>query len=214
MMITTPRIVIGRRHSISGHCQQLNSGGGSPDFSTPNAVEKPLSSTFEQMAGSMESLNRSASSKQRSKALSFGDLSKRVFDLSCSNASPAAIQKSSENAGQQNHHGAESKGVSDLDATQETRSHVPATPTRECGILELPEDDNSKMPENGRCLGMSPSHYLLQCTSPSNSSNWFKNEDFFNVLESFIQFHVGLARSCPTLCFFSKVFMYHKQQNV
>jgi len=196
--------VIGRRHSISGHSHQLNYGGCSPDFSTSNTVEKPLSSTIEQMAGNLESLDRSASSKQRSKALSFGDLSKKVFDLSCSNSSPAVVEKSSGNVGQRNHQGAESKGVTDLDARQESHSHVPAaTPTRKCGIPEFLEDDNSKTPENGRCLGMSPSHYLLQCTSP-NSSNWCKNEGFVHAS---IRFYVGLSRSCLTLCFLLKVFM-------
>ncbi|KAG0604313.1 hypothetical protein M758_10G161600 [Ceratodon purpureus] len=150
---------IGRRHSISEHCHRPNFTGGSPEFSTQHTDEKPLSPMFEHMAGNVESLNRSASQKRRSKALSFGDLSKRVFDISCSNTSQTtnclprldgnatAIEKSFENTG------AESNEVQDLDARQESNDHVPSTQPRECGIAELLEDDNSwKIPENARCL--------------------------------------------------------------
>jgi len=158
---------------------------------------------IDQMVGNLESLNRSASSKQRSKALSFGDLSKKVFDLSCSNTSPAGVEKSTGNVGQQIHDGADSEGVTDLDTRQESCSHMPAaTPTRENGIHGLLEDDNSKNAENGRCLGMSPSHDLLQYKSRSNSSNWYNREGFFHPS---IQFHFGLASLCLTICFILKI---------
>lgn len=148
------------------------------------------------------SLNRSTSSKQRSKALSFGDLSKKVFDLSCSNASPpAAIEKPSANGGQQNCQDADSKGVSDVDARQESQ---PATQTKECGITQLPEDDHPETPETAKCIGISPFHYPLQCRSPRNSSKRKKNGGLVRALESIYSISCWSCQVLPNTLFLFK----------
>jgi hypothetical protein len=160
--------VAGRRHSISGNCHRPNFEGSSPNCSTQNAEsEKPLSSpTFDHIG-----LNHSASQKRRSKALSFGDLSKRVFDVSCSNESQTtnclprldgnatAIEKSFETTGKRSRYGAaESNEVPELHPRPASSGHdVPATHSTECKTSESPQDDNSKTPENATCLGMSSS---------------------------------------------------------
>lgn len=190
--------VIGKRHSISGQSTQLNSGGGSPDFSTQHPIVKristPLSSTIEEMAGSLESVNRTASSKQCSKALTFGEMSKKVFDLSCSNTSPTAAEKSTGNVGLRNHHGTDRIAVTHLDVRHESRCQVPEAPTRECAVPESLEDDSSKITVNGTCLGMLAPFTLLQK---------------FIVSFLIVSTHIGFFTSCSALCF---VFMYHKAQ--
>lgn len=89
-------MVAGRRNSIAG-AQSLRSafGADSPDYSTPPG-EKPMSPQFENAfinAGKFEAptTHTMASLKKRSKALSFGDLSRR-FDPSRIKP-PAAAQQ-------------------------------------------------------------------------------------------------------------------------
>jgi hypothetical protein len=171
MMGTSPRLLTGRRHSISGNCHRPNFGLGSPEFSTLNAEEKPMFPTFEHTNGRGESLTRSASQKKRSKTLSFGDLSKRVFDISCSNTCQttntlpkvdgpvAEIEESSYNIDQGNSHDTQSNEVKELDRENELPSNVsPLRQSRERGSSESLEYDRSKTQGTAKCMGKSPSH--------------------------------------------------------
>lgn len=172
-MNTLPGFLTGRRHSISGNCHRPNFGLGSPEFSTLNAEETPLFPTFEQADRRGESLTRSASQKKRSKALSFGDLSKRVFDISCSDACQmmdslpkatvpdAEIEESSEHTGQGNNHKTQ---IDEVKVQLEGENVIPsnALPLTQSRESELPsseshEDDKSKTEGNARCVGKSPS---------------------------------------------------------
>ena len=124
--------------------------------------------TSEHTNESGESLIRSASQKKRSKTLSFGDLSKRVFDISCSNTCQTAntlptvdgpvleTEESFENIGQGNSHESQSHGVNELNNKNESPSNVlPSTQSRERGSSEPIEDEKSKSQGTARCAGKS-----------------------------------------------------------
>jgi len=87
-------MVAGRRHSIAGgQIIHPHHGMDSPDFSTPPG-EKTMSPQFEHSfvnSGNFELPKRSNSQKKRSKALSFGDLSRKGYSSRASSKSP--IQK-------------------------------------------------------------------------------------------------------------------------
>ncbi|KAG0566045.1 hypothetical protein KC19_7G034000 [Ceratodon purpureus] len=158
---TAQALPSGRRHSISGNCHRPNFGLGSPEFITSNAEETPLFPTSEHTNGRGESLTRNVSQKKRSKTLSFGDLSKRVFDISCSNTCEttkvddpvAEVEESSESIDQSNSHETQRNDVKELGKENEVPSNVlPSTKSRERGSSESLENDKSKPRETARRL--------------------------------------------------------------
>ena len=163
-----PLSLTSRRHSIRGNCHRPNFGLGSPKFSTLNAEETPLFSMFEHTNESGESLIRSGSQKKCSKTLLFGNLSKCVFDISCSNTCQTAntlpkvdgpvleTEESSENIGQSNSHESQSHGVNELDKKNELSSSVLlSTQSREWRSSESLEDKKSKLQGTTRYAGKS-----------------------------------------------------------
>jgi hypothetical protein len=89
-------MVAGRRHAVaSARSFRSSYGAGSPDYSTPAGPEKPMSPQVENAfmnAGKHEGGPTLATSlKKRSKALSFGDLSRR-FDPPHAAGKPTAEQ--------------------------------------------------------------------------------------------------------------------------
>ncbi|XP_024378303.1 uncharacterized protein [Physcomitrium patens] len=150
----------GRRHSIAG-AQSLRSlhEVGSPDYLTA-AGEKPMSPNLENVsasAGKIEGKIEGNTLKKRSKALSFGDLSRR-FDLSRASGKPPAAQPQDRLFTEDNDaQGAGASVPSSTDALtistvgDEARELTAAPSAREAGQQAQPPVGVSEMKLSGSC---------------------------------------------------------------
>lgn len=170
----TQALSSGRRHFNGGHCLRPHVGPDSLEVLATTSERNPSSPTLKNTNTNAGSLTRCDLQKRRSKTLSFGDLSKRVFDISRSDEyqMTSCLPKSNEHAedvevssknGVRSHE-TQSDGVAELNRRHRSPNQTASAQSRECVISESLRQDKSKMLEAAKCSDNSADVEILKHT--------------------------------------------------